>query len=178
MNCPTILVLVGVAGSGKTTIGRLLSRELQWPFFDADAFHPDANIAKMSAGVPLTEEDRWPWLRNVKVKIDQAREAGNDAIFACSALRQSYRDFLTRDAASVKLVYLRGNPPLLSGRLAERKGHFMREEMLASQLATLEEPQDCLTVDVSLPPETIVEKIVRELALPPRNDGEPSGFES
>lgn len=168
MNPPRIIILIGVAGSGKTTIGQLLSAKLQWPFFDADDFHPPSNIAKMAAGIPLEEEDRWPWLETLKEAISQEIAAGQNAIFACSALKESYRDFLTRDLEQTKLVYLKGNTPILSRRIATRKNHFMKEAMLASQLATLEEPENCLTIDVSDPPEVIATRIIRELVKPPR----------
>ncbi len=161
---PTILLLMGVAGSGKTTIGQLLSRKLQWPFFDADDFHPPLNLARMSAGIPLQEEDRWPWLGNLKEAMKKEIAAGQSAIFACSALKKSYRDFLSADLDSVKLVYLKGDAPLIADRIATRKNHFMKERMLASQLEILEEPEGCLTIDVSAAPEKIAADIITKLA--------------
>lgn len=163
MRRPMILLLMGVAGSGKTTIGQLLSEKLQWAFFDADDFHPPPNIAKMSAGIPLEEEDRWPWLEKVREEMSRQIDFGKSAIFACSALKQSYRRFLTAETQNVKLVYLKGDLPLISRRIAARSDHFMREEMLASQMATLEEPEQGLTIDVSAPPEMIADRIIREL---------------
>jgi gluconokinase len=160
---PMIIVLMGVAGSGKTTLGRLLSQKLQWPFYDADDFHPPANIEKMAAGVALTDDDRWPWLTNLRQKMKEENEAGRSAIFACSALKQSYRDFLTDAGEEVRLVFLKGEAGLIERRIAGRTDHFMKAGMLASQLATLEEPQGCVTVDVSAPAEMIADEIVRAL---------------
>lgn len=159
-----IIVLMGVAGSGKTTIGGLLSRRLGWTFFDADDFHPEANVAKMAAGVGLEDEDRWPWLERVRDKIKGEIGAARPAVFACSALKRSYREFLVSAHPEVKLVYLRGEASVIAARIAARSGHFMKEKMLASQLAALEEPSDCAVVDVSASPEEIVEKILRHLS--------------
>lgn len=163
MDAATILVLMGVAGSGKTTIGQSLSRKLRWPFFDSDDFHPPENIAKMSRGIPLADEDRWPWLENLRKRMREEIAAGRSAIFACSALKKSYRDFLTGESERVIMVYLKGDPSLLRRRLATRTGHFMKEEMLASQLATLEEPENCLTIDVSAPAEAVTAEILRKI---------------
>lgn len=160
-NCTAqILLLTGVSGSGKSTIGKLLSAELQWPFYDGDDFHPPSNIKKMASGTPLTDNDRWPWLESLKRKIEEKATAQKNAIFACSALRQAYRDFLTANLPQVKIIYLRGTPEILTERLRKRKNHFMRSEMLASQLATLEEPVDALIVDIAKSPEAIVAEIV------------------
>jgi len=163
---PKIVLLTGVSGSGKSTIGKLLSAKLQWPFYDGDDFHPPSNIKKMATGIPLTDEDRWPWLKNLKQKIAEEVAANQNAIFACSALRQIYRDFLTSDLPQVKIIYLSGTPETLTERLRKRRNHFMRTEMLASQLVTLEEPNDALTIDIAQSPESIVTEICRELIEP------------
>jgi gluconokinase len=160
-----IIVVMGVAGAGKTTIGTLLAHKLGWPFFDADDFHPAANVLKMAAGLALEDADRWPWLESVREKMVEEREAGCSAVFACSALKQAYRDCLLSVGPDVRLVYLRGEMSLLAARIIGRSGHFMKDTMLASQLAALEEPGDGLVVDVAAEPEVIVATIVRDLKL-------------
>lgn len=161
-----IVVVMGVSGAGKSTVGALLARELCWDFFDADDFHPEANVAKMRAGEPLTDADRAGWLTALAELIDRLVRAGRHAVLACSALRASHRDRLrARHTAEVKLVYLRGDPALIRVRLAQRRGHFMTAALLDSQLATLEEPRDALVVDVDATPATIVERIRAGLGL-------------
>jgi len=160
-----VIVLMGVAGSGKTTIGQQLAAELGWPFADADQFHPSANVAKMSAGQPLNDTDRAPWLAAIRAYIDAHVAAGNSAIVTCSALKQRYRDVLIGDRAHVKLVYLKGSRDVLWSRISSRQGHFMKPAMLESQLATLEEPADALVVDVAGAPEEIIPAIRRGLSL-------------
>jgi gluconokinase len=157
-----IILLMGVAGSGKTTVGRLLASELGWRFYEGDDFHPRANIDKMQRGIPLTDDDRWPWLQALKEVIDACLAQGTSAVMACSALKQTYRDYLRHGHDEVKLVYLKGSYDLLSQRLAQRQGHFMPQELLASQFATLEEPRQELIVDVSNAPETLV-AIIRQV---------------
>jgi gluconokinase len=151
-----IIILMGVAGSGKTTVGRLLASELGWRFYEGDDFHPRANIDKMQRGIPLTDDDRWPWLQALKEVIDACLVQGTSAVMACSALKQTYRDYLMHGRDEVKLVYLKGSYDLLSQRLAQRQGHFMPKELLASQFATLEEPQQGLIVDAAITPEALV----------------------
>jgi gluconokinase len=151
-----IIILMGVAGSGKTTVGRLLASELGWRFYEGDDFHPRANIDKMQRGIPLTDDDRWPWLQALKEVIDACLAQGTSAVMACSALKQTYRDYLMHGRDEVKLVYLKGSYALLSQRLAQRQGHFMPKELLASQFATLEEPQQGLIVDAAITPEALV----------------------
>jgi gluconokinase len=153
-----VIILMGVAGSGKTTVGRELAGELGWKFYDADDFHPRANVEKMSRGVPLGDADRAPWLERLRELIESCPGGGEDAVLACSALKENYRRTLVVDDG-VKLVYLKGDRELLLGRLSERHGHFMKPEMLDSQLATLEEPQHALTVDINETPEEIAAKI-------------------
>lgn len=153
------VLLMGVAGSGKTTIGRLLAAALGWRFVDADDFHPPANLAKMSAGVALDDADRAPWLAALRAHIDARLAEGTDLVVACSALKQAYRDALIADPRRVKLVYLCGTRELLRERLAARAGHFMKPAMLDGQLDALEPPADALAVDISIPPEKIIARI-------------------
>lgn len=160
-----VILLMGVAGSGKTTIGEMLARKLGWPFFDADRFHPPENVAKMAAGVPLEDADRWPWLARVRGNMEEELAAGRSAVFACSALKQSYRDFLLAGHPEVKLVYLKGDAELIALRIAGRSSHFMKAEMLASQLEALEEPSGGVTVDVTARPEQVVARIGEVLRL-------------
>lgn len=162
---PTAIVIMGVAGSGKTTVGEALARELGWPFKDADAFHPAANIARMSAGVPLTDEDRAPWLAAIRSHLAAGLAAGTSCVVTCSALKQSYRDVLLVDPQRVRLVYLRGTPDLLRARLAARTGHFMKPGMLESQLAVLEEPSSAVVIDIRRAPGEIVREIRHALGL-------------
>jgi len=159
---------MGVAGSGKTTVGGLLAAALGVELIDADAFHSEASRDKMSRGVPLDDEDRAPWLAALAAAIDGWLVEGRSVVLACSALKRAYRAVLRRDAEQVRLVYLRGSPELLRRRLDQRAGHFATSALLESQLATLEEPDDALTVDVAAPPEEIVATIRRGLDLSTR----------
>ena len=136
-----VIILMGVSGSGKTTIGQRLAQELGWPFYDGDQLHPQANIAKMRQGMPLTDEDRWPWLQALRAHIATCMQRGVSAVLACSALKQAYREYLIVDETEVKLVYLKGDYDLIHTRLAQRHGHFMPPELLASQFVALEEPE-------------------------------------
>jgi gluconokinase len=153
-----VIILMGVTGSGKTTIGWGLARALGWPFYDADDFHPAANVEKMSRGVPLDDADRAPWLAALRELVRGCVESGESAVLACSALKESYRDRLLFDEV-VRLVYLKGDENLIRERLRDREGHFMKAAMLDSQFAALEEPDGALRVDVSAPPEEIVKAI-------------------
>jgi gluconokinase len=162
---PRVIILMGVAGSGKTTIGENLAAALGWEFRDADAFHPPENVAKMSRGAPLNDEDRAPWLAAIRAYIERSLAEKRGAIVTCSALRARYRDVILVDAARVALVHLTGSPELLMERISGRKGHFMKPAMLQSQLDALEPPRDALTVDIDATPEEIVTKIRRALAL-------------
>ncbi len=154
---------MGVAGTGKTTVGRKLAAALGWSFRDADEFHPPENVAKMSAGLPLTDEDRAPWLAAIRKHIDDCLRRGENAVVTCSALKEAYRRKLIADPAQVRLVHLRGDPALIRQRLEQRQGHFMKPEMLQSQMAALEPPRRALDLDVAEPPEVLVEKIRRSL---------------
>jgi gluconokinase len=157
-----VLVIMGVAGSGKTTVGELLARKLGWDFYDADRFHPEENVEKLRQGIPLTDEDRLPWLSLVRGFI-----AGLEApaVIACSALKQSYRDYLKEGNREVEFIYLKGSFDLIRRRLEERKGHFAGVEILGGQFEALEEPENVLTEDVERDPETIAGDIIRKLGL-------------
>jgi gluconokinase len=159
-----VVVLMGVAGSGKTTIGRGLSKELGWKFYDADDFHPRPNVEKMSRGVPLDDTDRIPWLEALRELVRACLERGESAVLACSALKENYREYLLIDEG-VKLVYLKGDYDLIQDRLRTRRGHFMKPEMLDSQFATLEEPEQGIHVDISSPPEEIIKAIRSRFAI-------------
>ena len=160
-----IIILMGVSGSGKTTIGERLAQALSWPFYDGDQFHPPANVAKMQQGIPLTDEDRWPWLQALRMHIETCIHQGVSAVLTCSALKQAYRKQLIIDEAEVNLVYLKGDYDLIHERLAQRQGHFMPPGLLASQFATLEEPEQGIVVDIGPPPETIVALIRQQLGV-------------
>jgi gluconokinase len=164
----SVLIVMGVSGSGKSTIAELLSRDLGWTFRDGDEFHPQANVDKMQSGTPLTDDDRWPWLRAIAAWIDERREAGEHAIITCSALKKSYRDILIGGSRpDVGLVYLKGDEHLIAQRLAKRKDHFMPKGLLHSQFQTLQEPgpdEHPITVSIAPPPEEIVAAILSELA--------------
>jgi len=163
---PCALVVMGVSGSGKSTIGEKLAQRLGWSYEDGDRFHPPSNVAKMSAGQPLTDEDRWPWLRAIADEIDRVCEAGEHAAIACSALKRAYRGVLVHGRNDVRIIYLKGTQELIASRLAQRKGHFMPPGLLASQFKTLEPPgpdENPVTVSIEAPVETIVDEIVRQL---------------
>lgn len=158
------VVLMGVAGSGKTTVGRLLASELGWKFYDADDFHPPANVQKMASGIPLDDRDRLPWLETLRALIRSTLDGGDSGVLACSALKASYREHLLLDGR-VKLVYLKGDAKLIRERLETRRGHFMRSEMLDSQFAALEEPEGEAHVDIAATPAEIVGAIRTHLGL-------------
>ncbi len=160
-----VIILMGVAGSGKTTVGQLLAAQLGWPFFDADDYHAPANIAKMSQGIPLTDADRTGWLLTLADLIRTQLRTGQPAVLACSALKQAYRDALCIDPAQVNFVYLHGDYTQIYQRLQERNGHYMKSSLLSSQFAILEEPTDALWVDCIHPPPQITAEIRQGLNL-------------
>lgn len=160
---PRLILLMGVAGSGKTTIGRALAAALGWEYHEADDFHSAANKDKMGRGIPLDDTDRAPWLAAIRAAMEACLAAGRPAVFTCSALKAQYRDVLLGNLSGAALVHLTGDPALLLSRLHGRAGHYMKPEMLASQLATLEPPAGALTLDVARPPEQLIVTIRENL---------------
>ena len=158
-----IVVLMGVTGAGKTTVGHQLAAALGWTFVEGDALHPPANIAKMHRGEPLDDADRAPWLGAIRQRIDELVASAQSAVIACSALKRAYREVLARDRPEVTFVYLKASAALIAERLRHRAGHFMPPALLQSQLDTLEEPTDDITVDSGPPPATIVAAIRRAI---------------
>jgi gluconokinase len=168
---PTVLLVMGVSGSGKSTMGEALAHELGWPFRDADSFHPAANIAKMSRGEALTDDDRWPWLAAIAAWIDERRRPAVDGqragIVSCSALKREYRRRLLEGRPDVRIVYLSGDQSLIASRMARRRDHFMPPALLASQFAALEEPapdENAIVVPIEPTPRRVLEHILAELA--------------
>lgn len=159
-----ILLLMGTTGAGKTTIGELLAARLGWTFLDADNFHPPANIAKMSQGIPLTDADRQPWLEKIHDELTRLSAANTGAVLACSALKQSYRDTLSA-GLDIQLIYLRGAYGRMLRHIESRHGHFAGEAILAGQFADLEEPSNALVLDVSRTPAELVHDIITRLNL-------------
>jgi gluconokinase len=162
----SIIVVMGVSGSGKTTVGAMLAGRLHWVYAEADDFHPLANIEKMAAGYPLNDEDRRPWLAAIGAWMDKQIGAGQPGVVTCSALKRTYRDQLRAGRPEVRLVYLRGSRELIAARLASRHGHFFHAEMLDSQFRDLEEPtpdEDVLVVPIAESPEEIVEQILAQI---------------
>jgi len=162
-----IVIVFGVSGAGKTTIGKLLAEELGWRFYEADDFHPRPNIEKMRSGLPLADEDRWPWLNLLREQITRSLTAKENAVLACSALKRAYRGRL-RVSDDVKFVFLRGNYVLIERQLRRRRGHFMNPALLQSQFADLEEPEpdeDAITIELGRSPEELVEQIKAKLNL-------------
>jgi gluconokinase len=166
-----IVIVFGVSGAGKTTIGKLLAEQLGWQFYEADDFHPRANIEKMRSGRPLTDEDRWPWLERLREQITRSINAKDNAVLACSALKRAYRDRL-RVSDDVTFVFLRGDYALIAEQLRHRRGHFMNPELLRSQFADLEQPEpdeDVLTTELGRTPQELVEDIKTKLRLAPKD---------
>jgi gluconokinase len=159
-----IVIVMGTTGSGKTTIGSLLAERLGWEFVDADDFHPPANVEKMKQGIPLTDTDREPWLRALHDKIVEWTAEKRSVALACSALKQRYREEL-HASSRVKFVYLKGSYELFSRRVLTRKGHFAKQDLIASQFAALEEPTDAIIVDAAHSPEEIVSDVLGQLGI-------------
>ncbi len=163
------IIVMGVSGSGKSTVGEALARRLGFAAEDGDLYHPAANVKKMHSGIPLTDEDRWPWLHTLAALIDRYAALHHPVVIACSALKRAYRDTLLHGRDDVRIVYLKGSPEVIAGRTDRRTGHFMPPSLLASQLAVLEEPapdEHAITVDIDAPVDTIVDIIIRQLHLP------------
>ena len=160
------IVVMGVSGAGKSTVGTLLAERLGWPFEDGDAFHPPQNVEKMRAGTPLTDEDRWPWLAAIAARIARARAEGTGVVIACSALKRAYRDVLRDGQADVRFLHLTGEPAVIMARQAARQGHYMPASLVASQFAALEPPEteaDVIDLDVEPDPPAILARAVAAL---------------
>ncbi|WP_255771211.1 gluconokinase [Pseudarthrobacter sulfonivorans] len=170
LTAPVVLVVMGVSGSGKSTVGALLAGRLGWAFEEGDALHPQANIDKMAAGHPLTDEDRYPWLERVAGWVDRVLDHGENGVITCSALKRSYRKIINRRRSGVVFVFLSGSETTIGARLAERHGHFMPASLLASQFADLEElsqDEPGIRVDVGPNPGVIAQRIMDQLGLQP-----------
>jgi gluconokinase len=178
---PCALIVMGVSGSGKSTIADKLAERLGWRYEDGDRFHPPSNVAKMSAGQPLTDEDRWPWLQAIADEIERVCEAGEHVVIACSALKRAYRDVLIHGRNDVRIVYLKGTQELIASRLNLRKDHFMPPGLLASQFKTLEPPdgnENPVTVSIDASADAIVDDITSQLRLSPADSGTNSKIRS
>ena len=158
-----IVLVMGVSGAGKSSVGAALARALDWRFLDADDFHPPANVARMAAGIALGDEDRWPWLDRIHGELERIEASGGSAVLACSALKQAYRQRLSRGLASVKTVYLHGSYELIHARAATRVHRYMPAALLQSQFDALEPPQDAIAVDVARPPQECLARILGAL---------------
>jgi gluconokinase len=166
---PAVMIVMGVSGCGKLTTGALLASRLQWEFEEADWFRPASNVDKMHSGIPLNDEDRWPWLKAVAAWVDQTRRSGGHGVVACSALKRSYRDVLIGDRADVRLVYQKGDETLIARRVATRREHFMPRSLLHSQFEALEEPrsgENPLVVSIEPRPREIVARILSPMNMP------------
>ena len=162
---PNIVVVMGISGSGKSTVGQQLAERLGWPFHDGDDFHPAQNVSKMSKGIPLDDADRRPWLQTLHDALAEILKHGGNAVLAASLLKQEYRDLVLGDLPGVRLVYLRADPRVIDDRLQKRQGHFFQASLLATQLAILEEPTDALALSVDAPSVAVVSQIVEALGL-------------
>lgn len=160
-----ILIAMGVSGAGKSRIGEMLAERLSCSYTDGDAFHSAANKEKMHNGIPLTDDDRWPWLRTIREAIEEKQRAGETAVFTCSSLKRSYRDVLRGSDTDVRFVYLKGSFEVLHERLKTRTGHFFDPSLLKSQLDTLEEPgpDEAIVVSIELTPEQIVDQVMQKI---------------
>jgi gluconokinase len=183
LTAPAVVIVMGVSGSGKSTVGGLLASRLRWEFEDADWFHPASNVEKMHNGIPLTDDDRWPWLGAIATWIDKTRRSGRHGVIACSALKRRYRDVLVGDRADVRLVYLKGDETLIARRIATRHEHFMPRSLLHSQFDALEEPgpdENPIIVPIEPAPHDIVADVLSKLSAvevaPPQKSLSPPGF--
>lgn len=158
-----VILLMGPMGCGKTTVGKILARELDCPFVDGDDFHPDDNVVKMARGVPLSDDDRYPWLRTIRDYMLDMNRQDESCVVACSALKQHYREILGVDQKRIISVFLRGSKLLLQQRIEKRTHPYMSKQLLESQLETLEPPTDGITVDIDAPPDDIVRSIINQL---------------
>jgi gluconokinase len=162
---PLVVVLMGVSGSGKTTVGKLLAEAIGAEFAEGDTYHPPQNVEKMRRGIPLEDADRWPWLERLSAEIDRWLAAGKTVVLACSALKQGYRDVLAKGRPDVRFVHLHGDKALIRERLERRRGHYMPATLLDSQFGALEPPVDAIAVDVDGAPDAIAATIVRLLGM-------------
>ena len=163
-----VVILMGVSGSGKTTVGELLAEQLGWNFFDADDFHPKENVEKMRQGIPLNDDDRMPWLKALADLINEENNHKRHLVLACSALKEKYREVLDQDLLPTRLVYLKGDPELIRERLEKRQGHYMDPNLLKSQFDALEIPKEgegAHYVDISSAPEDIVSAVCEQLGI-------------
>ena len=158
-------LVMGVSGSGKTSVGKALAEKLGWRFYDADDFHPPENVAKMAKGVPLDDADRAPWLAALHDLISSSLRADRPGVLACSALKERYRQQLIQGTEGVRIIYLKGSFDLIWSRMQERTDHFMKPQMLKSQFNTLEEPADALTMDVSMSVDEIMQEVIKHMEL-------------
>ncbi|HEY4300846.1 MAG TPA: gluconokinase [Candidatus Didemnitutus sp.] len=158
---PVIVLIMGVSGSGKSTVGRMVADKLGWPYFEADDFHSAANKSKMARGLPLDDADRAPWLASIRARMDECRKASQSAIFTCSALKEKYRSVLGGD--TIILVHLTGDLATILQRVGQRQGHYMKSDLVRSQFEALEPPANALVCDISHSPEEIVETIVERI---------------
>ena len=163
MKAIRFFIVMGVSGSGKTSVGKSLAEHLGWDFYDADDFHPQANVEKMATGMPLDDSDRTPWLAALHDLISSSLTQNRPGVLACSALKERYRERLLDGNAGVQLVYLKGSYELIWSRMIVRKDHYMKPQMLQSQFDTLEEPSDALTVDISLPVDEILQVVIKQM---------------
>ena len=157
---PTGFLIIGVSGSGKTTVGQALAQKLGWEFFDADDFHPPANIAKMASGIPLSDSDRAPWLAALHDQLSSTLKSNRHPVLACSALKENYRAQLLDGINGIEIIHLKGSYDLIWSRMSTREGHYMRPEMLRSQFAVLEDPENVFTLDVSMTVKDMIDRII------------------
>ena len=160
-----IVIVAGVTGCGKTAVGAMLARECGWEFHDADDFHPAANVTKMKNGVPLDDDERWPWLDRLNALLTDAERQGKSLVLACSALKQAYRDRLVRGCPAARFVFLEGDIELIRARLLARRGHYMNPKLLESQFAIMQAPRQALRLDVTPEPAALVRSIRKEFSL-------------